>query len=162
MKRFLTLLIACTGLLFAAAQNEFYFPQGSSFDPSVPTPASFFGFEIGQELVRYDKVVEYFRVLAEKSERSSFKVIGRTHEQRDYVILTISDPDNLNRLEQIRLDHLQLTDPSRHVSRYDDQKVIIQMGYNVHGGELAGTDAVVLAAYYFSACQDAALQQQLK
>lgn len=88
----------------------------------MPTPASFFGFEIGQELVRYDKVGEYFRVLAEKSERCSFQVIGRTHEQRDYVILTISAPDNLNRLEQIRLDHLQLTDPSRHVSRYDDKR----------------------------------------
>src|SRR5690625_4127003 len=49
----LTLLLATVLLvnLFATgkllAQNDYYFPDAGSFDPAIPTPEDFLGYEIG-------------------------------------------------------------------------------------------------------------------
>lgn len=137
------------------AQNDYYFGNKTAFDEKIPTPEEFFGFPIGSKLVRYDKVVEYYKLLADLSDRASLEVIGKTYEQRDYVILIVTSPENLRNLENIRLNHLRLTDPETTVGNLEEQKVIVQLGYNVHGGELAGTEAAVVAAYYFVASTDA-------
>ena len=161
-KKIYSLAIAVLISLVAQAQSSYYFGSDEKFDESIPTPEEFFGFPIGSALVRYDRVVEYFRLLDKLSDRAQFKVIGHTHENREYVILHISTPDNIRNLEQIRQQHVKLTDPSQPLaSNYDDQKVIIQLGYNVHGGELAGTDASVLAAYYFTASKNADIVKRL-
>ncbi len=155
MKKLLsTLLLSVATVIVAGAQNDYFFGKGEKFNPNIPTPKEFFGFEPGDALVRYDKVVEYFKLLAEKSDRATFEVIGHSHENRDYVILTISSPENIRNLENIRQEHLKLVDPNQSVSNYADQKVIVQLGYNVHGGEHAGTDAAVITAYYFVASEN--------
>ena len=158
----LVLSLALNGAWAANSNSEYYFGSNNTFDKSIPTPEDFFGFPIGSELVRYDRVVEYFRLLDKLSDRAQLKVIGHSHENREYVILHISTPENIRSLENIRQNHIKLADPSYGFpSTYDDQKVIIQLGYNVHGGELAGTDASVLAAYYFTATQDADIVRRL-
>lgn len=161
-KKIYSLAIAVLISLVAQAQSSYYFGSDEQFDESIPTPEEFFGFPIGSALVRYDRVVEYFRLLDKLSDRAQFKVIGHTHENREYVILHISTPENIKNLEQIRQQHVKLADPSQAIaSSYDDQKVIIQLGYNVHGGELAGTDASVLSAYYFTATKNADILKRL-
>lgn len=167
MKRLVLALTLVFSLALNAAwakgnSSEYYFGSNNNFDKSIPTPEDFFGFPIGSELVRYDKVVEYFRLLDKLSDRAQLKVIGQSHEKREYVILHISTPENIKNLENIRQNHVKLVDPNYgYPATYDDQKVIIQLGYNVHGGELAGTDASVLAAYYFVATQDADIVKRL-
>ncbi|MCD8044928.1 MAG: M14 family metallopeptidase [Tannerellaceae bacterium] len=136
------------------AQSSYYFGEQSTFDPGIPTPEDFFGFPIGSTLVRYDKVVEYFKLLDKLSERTTLEVIGRTYEEREHIVLIISTPNNIRNLEQIRQSHLRLVDPQIRVSNYTNEKVVVHLGYNVHGGELAGTDASVLAAYYYAAAND--------
>ena len=163
MKR---LVLAIVAFLSLSVNNiwatDYFFGSDNQFDKSIPTPEEFFGFPIGSELVRYDKVVEYFRLLDKLSSRAQLKVIGHSHENREYVILHISTPENIQNLENIRQNHVKLADPSYgYPTSYDDQKVIIQLGYNVHGGELAGTDASVLAAYYFVATQNADIVKRL-
>lgn len=160
-KKIYSLVIAM--LISVVAQGQsYYFGNNEQYDKNIPTPEEFFGFPIGSALVRYDRVVEYFRLLDKLSERTQFKVIGHTYENREYVILHISTPENIRNLETIRQNHLKLVDPSKAISQnYDDQKVIVQLGYNVHGGELAGTDASVLAAYYFTATKNPDILKRL-
>ena len=151
-KRFYSLVIAVLIGVVAQAQSKYYFGADEKFDQKIPTPEEFFGFPIGSALVRYDRVVEYFRLLDKLSDRAKLEVIGKTYENREYVILHISTAENIKNLEEIRKQHVKLADPSQPIpSSYNDQKVIVQLGYNVHGGELAGTDASVLSAYYFTA-----------
>ena len=158
----LVVSLALNGAWAVNNNSEYYFGSNSKFNPSIPTPEDFFGFPIGSELVRYDRVVEYFRLLDQLSDRAQLKVIGHSHENREYVILHISTPENIKNLESIRQNHVKLVDPNYGFpANYDDQKVVIQLGYNVHGGELAGTDASVLAAYYFVATQDADIVKRL-
>ncbi|MHC8948848.1 M14 family zinc carboxypeptidase [Sphingobacterium hungaricum] len=143
-----------------SAQNNYYFNSTEKFNAAIPTPDEFFGFEIGKHLVRYDKVVEYFKLLADKSDRASLVVFGQSWEKRDQVKLIISSPDNQRNLEQIRVDHLKLIDPKAKVD-YASQKAIVELAYNVHGGEIAGTDAAVLAAYYLVATENPEITNRL-
>ena len=91
--------------------SEYYFGSNSKFNPSIPTPEDFFGFPIGSELVRYDRVVEYFRLLDQLSDRAQLKVIGHSHENREYVILHISTPENIKNLESIRQNLVCFNNP---------------------------------------------------
>lgn len=160
-KIFIILFLFLLANVSIFGQDEYYFGEKGELDPSVPTPESFFGFKIGQSLVRYDKVIEYFRLLAEVSDRASLEVLGRTYEHREQVVLTITSPENQGNLENIRQQHLKLVDPHGSAS-LDDQKIIVHLGYNVHGGEIAGTDASVVTAYYLVASQDPEILRALE
>jgi hypothetical protein len=161
MKRFfLTLALFLSVAVFGRAQDEYYF-GGKKLNPAIPTPEAFFGFRIGHSLVRYDKVVEYFKLLADKSDRASVEVFGKSYEGREQVALIITSPENRRNLENIRTEHLKLVDPSASVE-IDGQKAIVHLGYNVHGGEIAGMDASVVAAYYLTASEDEDIVNRLK
>ncbi|MDR1667832.1 MAG: hypothetical protein LBS03_09120 [Bacteroidales bacterium] len=162
MKRSILFLLA---ILLAStqvrAQDEYYFGGRGRLNPAIPTPESFFGFQIGKSLVRYDKVVEYFRLLAEKSDRATLEVFGHSWEGREQVALIVTSPANLKNLENIRREHLKVTDPAVPSVDVGSQKVIVHLGYNVHGGEIAGTDASVVAAYYLAASEDPDIVRRL-
>lgn len=151
MKKITATLLLFIAVLNSFAQTDYYFGRDNQFNSSIPTPEQFFGFPIGTSLARYDKVVEYYKLLDKLSDRAQIEIIGQTYENREQVVLTITSPDNLKNLENIRQNHLKLTDPKSSVTNYNDQKVIVHLGYNVHGGEIAGTEAAILAAYYFVA-----------
>ncbi|MDR1672669.1 MAG: hypothetical protein LBS09_04295 [Bacteroidales bacterium] len=162
MKRSILFLLA---ILLAStqvrAQDEYYFGGRGKLNPAIPTPESFFGFQIGKSLVRYDKVVEYFRLLAAKSDRATLEVFGHSWEGREQVALIITSPANLKNLENIRLEHLKVVDPAVSSVDVNSQKAIVYLGYNVHGGEIAGTDASVITAYYFVASEDPDIVKRL-
>ena len=44
-----------------AAQSDYYFPPGESFDPGIPSPEEFFGYPMGSFVTRQDRIVAYFR-----------------------------------------------------------------------------------------------------
>ncbi len=155
----LALLFAlCTTVVFA--QDKYYYGDSGKFNSEIPTPESFFGFRIGTSLVRYDKVVEYFKLLASKSDRASVDFVGYSWQKREQIKLFITSPNNQKNLENIRQEHLKLVDPTAKVD-YNSQKVIVELAYNVHGGEIAGTDAAVLAAYYLVATEDPSMVTRL-
>lgn len=154
MKKLASFVLLFIAALNSFAQNDYYFGN-QQLNSKIPTPEQFFGFPIGSSLARYDKVVEYFRLLEKSSDRAKLEVFGTTYENREQVALIITTPENLKNLETIRQNHLKLVDPKSSVSNFSDQKVIVHLGYNVHGGEIAGTEASILAAYYFVAANDA-------
>ncbi|RYY63161.1 MAG: peptidase M14 [Chitinophagaceae bacterium] len=134
------------------AQSSYYFPNAGSFDPKVPTPEAFFGYEIGTLYTRHDQIVSYLKELARTSDRVHFQVIGKTYEERPQVILTITSPENYNKLESIRTEHLSLVDPVKPVVA-STAPVIILLGYSVHGNETSSGEAGILTAYYLAANQ---------
>ncbi|NKX34098.1 peptidase M14, partial [Alteromonadaceae bacterium A_SAG3] len=46
-----------------------YLPDTVSYNPAIPTPESLLGANIGEWHVRHDQVVNYMKLLAEKSDR---------------------------------------------------------------------------------------------
>ncbi len=150
-------LLASSGLF---AQSGYFFPKASSLNQKIPTPEQFLGYPIGTYYTRHDQVVAYFRELAKASDRVHVESIGKTYEQREQIVVTITSPANYSNLEQIRKEHLNQIDPAK-PTLGNTAPVIIHLGYGVHGNETSSTEASLLAGYYLAASDDAETQQWL-
>lgn len=160
MKGVSILLVFC-GLALAQAQNNYFFPGGTSFDPAVPTPEQFLGYPIGDWHTRHDRIVSYFEELAKVSPKAHFQIIGYTYERRPQVVLTITSPENYSKIDQIQQTHLKLADPAQSVTT-SDMPVIVTLGYNVHGNEPSSSEAAMLTAYYLVASQGVEADRTLR
>ena len=127
--------------------QDYYFEKYAPFDAAIPTPEEFLGYPIGEMHTRHDLIVAYLTKLAEVSDRASITEYGRTYEKRKLVILTVTNKDNMNRLDAIKQQHLAFSDPNQQATNYDDVPVFINLGYNVHGNEPSSSEAALLAAY---------------
>jgi hypothetical protein len=119
------------------------------------------GYPIGSFYTRHDQVVAYFRELARVSNRVHVQVIGKTYENREQIIVTVTSPDNYSHLEQIRQEHLSQIDPAKPVLS-TNSPVIIDLGYGVHGNETSSTEVSLLTGYYLAASNDEETQKWLK
>jgi hypothetical protein len=135
------------------AQNNYFFPKATALDSKIPTPEQFLGYPIGSYFTRVDQVNAYFRELARVSDRVHVQSIGKTYEQREQIIVTITAPANYNRLEQIRQEHLSQVDPAKPVLN-SNAPIVIHLGYGVHGNETSSTEVSLLTGYYLAASQD--------
>ncbi len=151
-------LAACAA--WAGTPPRDLLPDGFSYDPSVPSPQSFLGYEIGEFHTRHDRLVAYFSRLAETSDRAKFEITGTTNEMRSLLLVTISSPRNLRRLEEIRRQHLEALDPAAR-NPDPDRPVILYLGYGVHGNESSASEAAMVTAYHFAAGKDPAIERIL-
>lgn len=133
---------------------DYYLPAGTEYDPAVPTPASVFGFQIGERHLQHHELVDYYRKLDAASDRVTLEEYARSYGGRPLLLLTITSPANHRRLEEIRREHLRLADPSvaagLDLSR---MPAVLNMGYTVHGNEPSGANAAPLVAYWLAAAR---------
>ncbi len=155
MKQLCTFVALLALLGAAVAQATYYFPKGTTLDSSIPSPESFLGYPIGTWHTRHDRLVAYFQHLAAISPRARLRVIGHTHELRPQVVLTISSPRNLARLEEIRRAHQALADPRRPLPDTSTLPAVVLLGYGVHGNEASSAEAAMLMAWYLLAAREA-------
>lgn len=134
-------------------QLDYYLPDGN-YNSNIPTPASVIGHEVGEWHITHDKLVYYMRAVADASPRVTLIENGKTHEDRPQLLLAITSEANQSRLEALRLEHKKLTDPS--VSDEVDISnlpAVIWQGFSIHGNEPSGSNASLVAAYYYAAAQ---------
>jgi hypothetical protein len=69
-----------------------------------PTPEQFAGHRIGSDntLVRWDKIVEYLKLLAARSDRVRFRELGKTSNGNPFIALETSSPETLNNLDRYK------------------------------------------------------------
>ncbi|MBI2514410.1 MAG: zinc carboxypeptidase [Opitutae bacterium] len=151
-------------VLRAGVPLDFYLPAGTTYDPKVPTPEQFFGFQVGDWHLRSELNTAYLRAVAAAApERVKFEIMGYTPERKPLVLLTITAPQNHARLEQIRAEHLALFDPAKNAALDVAQMpVVVDLGYSIHGNEPSGVNAMPLVVYYLAAAQDAKVAELLK
>lgn len=152
MKKLLTLCLTLISLIsFAQVDLSYYLPAGS-YNPDIPTPDAVLGYHPGEWHVSHDQLLYYVREVAKVSDRMILDEIGRTYEGRPLVQLTISSPSNLARIDEIKSEHLQLTDPSASGSlNTDEMPIVMWMGYSIHGNEASGSNASLVTIYYLAA-----------
>ncbi len=146
-----------------AAQNVdlyYYLPKGT-YDPNVPTPEEVLGYQVGEWHVSHDQLVHYMYVLAERSDRVLIEETGRTYENRPLLLLTISAPENLARIDALRKEHLARAQGNP-VKPLREQPVVLYQGYSIHGNEASGSNAALLVAYYLAASQSEEVVEMLK
>lgn len=162
-KSLLSLLFLLPLSVFAQTLDlSYYLPDNVKLDPSIPTPKSVIGHEVGEWHVSHDRLVSYMYALDKASERVTLEVTGHTYEGRPLLLLTITSPKNHQNLESIRQQHLQLTDPARSSSLdVKTMPAVFYLGCSIHGNEPSGANAGLLAAYYFAAAQGPEIEKHL-
>ncbi|PKH88393.1 M14 family metallopeptidase [Colwellia sp. Bg11-28] len=158
----LSITLLCSNCIIAMPAQD-YLPAGSKFNSKISLPSSNLGFEIGQRHVRHDQLKSYFYQLAKDSERVNITSMGKTSQQREQLLVTISSSENLANLSSI-LSERNLF--SQKKGQLDNQKsdkapLVIWLGYSVHGDEISGANAAMIVAYYLAASTDAKLVELL-
>ncbi len=141
-------------ILFASAQvsaQDYFLKRFQPYEDQVSSPKEFLGYGIGEQHTRHDLIVAYLSQLASESDRAKLIEYGRTHEGRKLVMLVISSPENLNRLDEIQKEHLKSVDPLSSAQTDKDLPLIVNLAYNVHGNEPSSSEAALLSAYTLTA-----------
>lgn len=157
--------IVSLGPHFSSGQVDlnYYLPHSTLYNKDISTPESELGFQIGDWHVSHDKLVNYLKILANESERVGIEEYGRTHENRPLVLLTITSPENHKNLEELRQQHLKLSDPDRSSDlKIEEMPVVVWMGYSVHGNEPSGSNAALIMAYYLASAENEEVEAMLK
>ncbi len=153
--RLLFLLVALGQLLYA--QNtvtlEYYLPQNITYDPNIPKPSEIIGHEVGQWHVTHDKLLFYMNTLAAASDRITIENRGTTFEDRPLLLLTVTTPENHQNLENIRQDHLALSEANSATINTSTMPIVVYQGFSIHGNESSGANAAIAYAYYLAAAQ---------
>jgi len=146
----------------AQAQTDYFFPEDVQLTPEIPSPADFLGRDIGAHHTRHARLVAYFRALARQSDRMTITEVGKTNELRSMIYAIITAPENHANLDALRRQHLRISDPSASVENVDDQPIVVQLGYGVHGDETSSSEVAMLQAYHLVAGQSAEVEQYLQ
>lgn len=138
----------------SAAQKvdlTYYLPD-INYEKDIPAPESFLGYQIGEWHISHDQQLMYMRTLAAASPRVVLTEYGKSHEGRPLVYLTITSQKNHKKLEEIKAEHLKLSDPESSES-VDISKLpaVLYQGFSIHGNEASGGNAAPLVAYYLAA-----------
>lgn len=121
-----------------------------SFAQTLQSPETFLGYTIGTQFTRHHKIVDYVKhVAATKKEMVHIEQYGTTYEGRELMLVFISSPENMQRLEEIRKNNLTLTGIEKSSANKNTQNApaIIWFSYNVHGNEPSSSEAALLTIY---------------
>ncbi len=144
------------GILPCTAQDlSYYLPDSVQYNAAIPKPKDIIFHEVGEYHVTHDRLVNYMKALAAAApDRIKLETIGFTYEKRPQIILTITSSKNHQRLEEIRQQHLQLTNVAQSGSlNIKDMPAVVWMGFSIHGNEQSGSNASLITAYYLAAAQ---------
>ncbi|HEX2606812.1 MAG TPA: M14 metallopeptidase family protein, partial [Flavisolibacter sp.] len=155
MRKFLTAVICLLSAGAFAQDLSYYLPDSVTYDPAIPKPKEVIYHEVGEWHVTHDRLVNYMQALAKAApQRIRLETMGFTYEGRPQVLLIITSPKNQQNLEQIRQQHVRLTDPSYTGNLpLEDMPIVVYIGHSIHGNESSGANASLLSAYYLAAAQ---------
>ncbi len=113
---------------------------------ALPEPEAYLGFRVGtdRKLARWDQVVEYMQMAARGSDRVRFTELGKTTMGNPYIQLTISSPQNLARLEEIRANQRKLAYPYDLDERAAEEIIrknpgVMLITLTIHSSEIGST-----------------------
>jgi hypothetical protein len=146
---------ALLALMLAAASS--FTPAVSGQAPAaaaLPSPDKFFGFQMGadRKLADWNRLHEYYQLLARSSNRVKLVELGKSSEGRPFIALFISSPANLAKLEQYRQINAKLADP-RGLAEAEvkqlvaDGKAVTIQSFALHSNEVAASQTAAEFVY---------------
>ena len=112
----------------------------------VTSPERFFGFPMGadRKIARWDKLVEYYRLLEKESAgKLTVTDMGPTEMGNPFLLVIITSPANHKALETLRRNNLKLADP-RGIPEAEIRKIaaagkpFVCMTMSMHASEIGG------------------------
>jgi hypothetical protein len=126
----------------------------------LPTPMEHFGYEIGtdKKLAKWDEILEYFTLIGDQSDRIQIDTLGPTTLGHPFLSITISSPNNLSRLEEIR-DASKLIAGGR-ITKFqaqaiaEDNPATVFINHNIHSTEIGSSQTSIKLVYELAVGQD--------
>mgnify|MGYP006167581749 FL=1 len=138
------------------------FPTNINYNIDIPTPASFLGRPLGAAPVRHHELVSYLQLVANLSNRLTIETIGFSHERRPILFVVATSESNQTKIDEIKKQHLALTEPASNQNIKKDMPVITWLNYGVHGAESSGMDASLPTIYHLAAAKGKEIDALLK
>ena len=107
------------------------------------------------ELAGWDRMVDYFELIGEGSDRVLVEELGRTTNDKPYLLLTLSAPETIAELPHHRAMQHRLVDP-RHTRQADADliadtgKAVLLIGANVHATEIGTSQAMNTLVHFLA------------
>jgi hypothetical protein len=113
----------------------------------LPTPAQFAGFQLGSEdmLLRWDKIVDYMRLVAQASPRVQVVDLGKSTLGRPFIMVIVSSEANMRNLDRIKEINRRIYDPASIRDDADARnlveagKTVVAITCNIHSTEIAAS-----------------------
>ncbi len=120
-----------------------------SFSQNVQSPEQFLGYPLGSHFTPHFKIVNYFKQIAENAhDMVKLEQYGETNEGRPLLLAFIASPENLQKLEAIRINNLRLAGVAKDKMMPDENApAIVWLSYNVHGNEASSSEASMKTIY---------------
>lgn len=116
----------------------------STVAQDLPPPESYYGFEMGadRKLARWDKMVDYYTMLGERSDRMQVVNSGETTLGNPFLVLYISSPANIANLEHFKRLNATLSDPrgadeAAIENAIATGKAVMVQSFGLHSSEVA-------------------------
>ncbi len=156
--------IVITSFKATAQDLTYYLPDDVTYNSAIPKPKDIIYHEVGEWHVTHDRLVNYMKAIAAAApERVKLETMGFTYESRPQLLLIITSPKNHQRLEEIRQQHVALSDPSKSANvNIDNMPIVVYIGHSIHGNEPSGANASLLTAYYLAAAQGKQIDELLE
>ncbi|KAA0991581.1 M14 family zinc carboxypeptidase [Dyadobacter aurulentus] len=125
-------------------------------------PEQHLGFPLGSKFAFHSQILQYFTLLqAQNPDRTKLVQYGTTNEGRPLMIAFVSSPENIGKLEAIRLNHLKSIGL---IEGKPDASVppIVWLSYNVHGNESVSANTSMRVLYELLNKQNPLTQEFLK
>ena len=127
---------------------------------TLPEPKDFAGFEIGSDgnLVRWERIVDYMKQAGAASKRVLTEDVGKTTLGNPFLLLTISSPKNLSRLNQIKARQRRIAypgdlTPAQTRRLVQEPPAVVLITLNIHSTEI-GSSQMALELVYRLAMED--------
>lgn len=136
---------------------------------TVPAPVDHFGFEIGSDrmLADWNDLTAYYEVLAESSDRIVVDTLGMTTDDRPFVMLTITSPENHARLDELHAIQMKLADPRTIADDaelemlLDEGRSVVLITQGIHATEVGASQMSANLAYELASSDSDQVQQIL-
>ncbi len=134
---------------------------------SVPTPEDFFGFAMGtdEKLARWDRILEYFDLIGQTSDRVRVDEYGPSTLGNRFVSVVVTSPDNFANLDRYLDIGRRLAD-GRGLSEEEaralaqEGKVTVVLNHNIHSSEI-GSSQTSVELIYAMATEDSPMMREI-
>ena len=162
------IVLAAALALVVAATSLAEMPTSGAAVQAVPTPAEYFGVEIGDPgvLVKHGDILEYYRELERLTDRVRIEVIGESTDGRPFYYAIVTSPQNHARLDELMAMNRKLYDP-RGVSEEEarqiirDGKTFVVTNHQIHSTEVGASQGAILLAHRLASGDDHEVQRIL-
>lgn len=121
----------------------------------ITPPEKFFGFQLGadRKIARWDKIVDYYNLLAKQApDRIRVENMGPTTMGNPFLLVTISSPANLSRLDRLREVNAAISDPRGRTEQeirklVGEGRAVVLQSMSLHASEIGGTQMAPELAY---------------